>query len=623
MTSDLRQTAAVLIAIALLLASARLAPAENLPCLLPPGQSTIDVRDPSRLPRLPIPDIPPPATAFRPESELPDRYLSLDEAIRIALANSQVVRVLAGVTAVSSGRTLYDAAIVNNQVDEQQSRFDPTLQIDHGWNRRETPGFAFDDQLNQWLLDGSRRDDYLLDLGLSKIMVSGGTARLGVLANPLRDRPGVRQTPSSFDLSYTQPLLRGGGWAVNRVPIVLARIDAERSYFQLKDSVQELVRGVIEGYWSLVAARAHTSARERQVEQAQFALDRAQAALEVRIADASAAAQARVSLLNFRSSLVTAENAVLDREAALRNVLGLPPMDAQRLVPISPPTTERGNFAWPMLLELAEQQRPDLIELKLVLEADQQFLLLVRNEAYPQLDAVGRYRWNGLEGTMPDGTNLQSLPGQFADWTLGVNFSVPLGLRRGRASLRSQELVIARDRANLQQGLHAATHQLALTFRSLDRSWVQYDLAKQTRDAARLNLNLQIENYLAGRVQFINALLAINDWGNAIGSEAQYLSSYNIELANLERQVGTILETHGVRFYEERFCTLGPLGELGRGREFPASLSPAENTPRYPEGQRPAEEIFDLRNPVERLDRYGPVPEPIPPPSRQAPPVPQ
>jgi hypothetical protein len=169
---------------------------------------------------------------------------------------------------------------------------------------------------------------------------------------------------------------------------------------------------------------------------------------------------------------------------------------------------------------------------------------------------------------------------------LGVNFSVPLGLRRGRASLRSQELVIARDRANLQQGLHAATHQLALTFRSLDRSWVQYDLAKQTRDAARLNLNLQIENYLAGRVQFINALLAINDWGNAIGSEAQYLSSYNIELANLERQVGTILETHGVRFYEERFCTLGPLGELGRGREFPASLSPASRIDSGPIGWR-------------------------------------
>jgi outer membrane protein TolC len=619
MLSAPRPIAAVPIALALLLASVQFAHAEIFPWVLPPGQSTIQVRDPSQLARVPIPDIPPPATVFQPERELPDRYLSLDEAIRIALANSEVVRVLAGITAVSSGRTVYDPAIFNNRVDEQMSRFDPTLAINQAWNRREAPGFAFDPNLNQWRLVGSRRDDYLFDMGLSRTTFAGGTARIGVLANPLRDRPGFRQTPSALDLSYTQPLLRGGGWAANRVPIVLARIDAERSYFQLKDSVQELVLGVIEGYWSLVAARTDVWARQRQVEQAQFAFDRAQAALEVRIADASAAAQARVSLLNFRSTLVAAENAVLDREAALRNVLGLPPMDGQRIVPVSPPTTVHRDFEWPELLELAEQRRPDVIELKLILEADQQMLLLARNEAYPQLDAVGRYRWNGLEGTMPDGTHLRSLPGEFTDWTLGVNFSVPLGLRRGRAALRSQELIVARDRANLQQGLHAAAHQLALTLRSLERSWAQYDLARQTRDAARLNLNLQIENYLAGRVQFINVLLAINDWGNAIGSEAQFLSAYNAELANLDRQTGTILELHGVYFYEERFCSLGPLGELSRGREFPAALHPGDNRPRYPADQRPAEEAFDLQNPVERLDRHRPAPEQVPLPRKVTP----
>ncbi len=620
MTSDPRRPAVVIVALALSLASARLAPAQNFPYFLPPGQATIQVRDPCELPHLPIPDVPPPATVSNLETGLPERYLSLDEAIRIALANSEVVRVLAGVTAVSSGRTIYDPAIVNNQVDDKQSRFDPTVQIDNAWNRGETPGIGFDESLGDWLLGGSRRDDYRFETALSKTTVAGGTARLGVLSNPFRDHPGIRQTPSALDLTYTQPLLQGGGWAVNRVPIVLARIDAERSYFQFKDSVQELVRGVIEGYWSLVAARTDVWARQRQVEQAQFAFDRAQAALEVRIENASVAAQARVSLLNFRTSLVTAQNAVLDREAALRNLLGLPPMDGQRLVPISPPTTQREPFAWPTLLELAEERRPDLVELKLILEADQQLLLQARNAAYPQLDAVGRYRWNGLEGALPDGTYLRSQPGQFTDWTLGVNFSVPLGLRRGRASLRSQELVIARDRANLQQGLHAVTHDLALNLRGIERAWTQYDLAKQTRDAARLNLNLQIENYLAGRSQFINTLLAINDWGNAISAEAQYLSSYNVELANLERQTGTILETHGVRFYEERFCTLGPLGELGPGRQFPASLPPGENAPRYPEGQRPAEESFNLENPVERLNRKGPRPEEIPPPARETPP---
>jgi outer membrane protein TolC len=618
MTSDPRRIAAVSIALAILLASAPLAPAQNFPCFLPPGQSTIQVRDPSELPHLPIPDVPPPATVSNPETALPERCLSLDEAIRIALANSEVVRVLAGVTAVSSGRTIYDPAIANNQVDEQQSRFDPTLQIDNAWNRSETPLIV----PNPYRVDGLRQDDYRFETSLSKTTVSGGTARLGVLANPFWNPEEIRKTPSALDLSYTQPLLQGGGWAVNRVPIVLARIDAERSYFQFKDSVQDLVRGVIEGYWSLVAARTDVWARQRQVEQAQFAFDRAQAALEVRIENASVAAQARVSLLNFRTSLVTAQNAVLNREAALRNVLGLPPMDGQRIVPISPPTTQREPFAWPTLLELAEERRPDLVELKLILEADQQLLLQVRNAAYPQLDAVGRYRWNGIEGELPDGTHLRSQPGQFTDWTLGVNFSVPLGLRQGRASLRSQELVIARDRANLQQGLHAVTHDLALSLRTIEQAWAQYDLAKQTRDAARLNLNLQIENYLAGRSQFINALLAINDWGNAISSEAQYLSLYNVELANLERQTGTILETHGVRFYEERFCTLGPLGELGRGRQFPSSLPPGENTPRYPEGQRPAEEAFNLENPVERLNRNRPRPEEVPPPVREALPVP-
>jgi hypothetical protein len=45
----------------------------------------------------------------------------------------------------------------------------------------------------------------------------------------------------------------------------------------------------------------------------------------------------------------------LDRAAALRNLLGLPPRDGQRIVPISPLTTQREPFVWPTLLELAEE----------------------------------------------------------------------------------------------------------------------------------------------------------------------------------------------------------------------------------------------------------------------------
>lgn len=606
MTADPRRIIDAALALALVLASAHVAPAQRFPSFLPPGQSTIEVRDPSELPHLTIPDVPPPATVSNPEAELPERYLSLDEAIRIALANSEVVRVLAGASAVSSGQTIYDTAIVNNQVDQQVSRFDPTLQIDNTWNRTETPGIGFVEDWNWWQLGGNRRDGYLYDMGLSKTTLSGGTARFGVLANPYRTDFDIRRSPSSLDLSYTQPLLQGGGWAANRVPIVLARIDAERSYFQFKDSVQELVRGVIEGYWLLVAARADRRVREGQVGITQKVVKLSQTRFELGIRDVGELAQAEVALAEFQLNLATAQNTVLDREAALRNLLGLPPMDGERLVPISPPTTQREKFQWPTLLELAEERRPDLVELKLVLEADQQLLLQVRNEAYPQLDAVGLYRWNGIEGTLPDGSYLRSQAGQFTDWALGVNFSIPLGLRRGRASLRSQELVISRDRANLQQALHAVTHELAQNLRSLEQAWRQYTLSGTTREAASKNLNLQLANFQVGRAPggvtpILNLRVAIADWGNASRSEAQYLSLYNVQLATLERQTGTILETHGVRFYEERFFTLGPLGELGRGREFPQSLPPGENTPRYPVGEGPAEETFNLEIPIERL----------------------
>ena len=92
-----------------------------------------------------------------------------------------------------------------------------------------------------------------------------------------RFRPGVfplnPENRTLLDLSFTQPLLQGGGTAANLAGIVIARIDTERSYFQFKDSVQEMVRGVIEAYWSLVFARTDLWARDRQVEQARFAYE--------------------------------------------------------------------------------------------------------------------------------------------------------------------------------------------------------------------------------------------------------------------------------------------------------------------------------------------------------------
>ena len=233
-----------------------------------------------------------------------------------------------------------------------------------------------------------------------------------------------------------------------------------------------------------------------------------------------------------------------------------------------------------------------------MLEADQQRILLANNQAQPSLDAFGQYRWNGVEGQVVSGDTLRSNPGDFTDWSLGINFSVPLTLRAERANLRQNELLLASDRANLRQQLLEVSHELAFTLRTLQQLQEQYEAFLLAREAAEKSLELQSEEYAAQRTTFLDFLLAVNTWAGTVISEAGAITSMNASLATLEQQTGTILETHGIRLFEERYCSIGPLGRRGKGRQFPSAMRPTTSTPRYESGDRASEEVFNLETPA-------------------------
>ena len=276
----------------------------------------------------------------------------------------------------------------------------------------------------------------------------------------------------------------------------------------MKGAVQRSVRDVISAYWSLVYARADLWARQKQVEQGTWGYDFAKANLQVGLGNASDVAQAEAALASYRAGLISAQANVLQREAALRNILGLPPSIPPRIIPVTPLSNDRMNVDWQNIIDIAAQRRPDLIELKLFIEADQQQLMVANNQAMPQLDAVALYRWNGLEGRTPSYAYEISRSGQFTDWVLGVNFSVPLGLRQGRAALRQQELIVMRDRANLQQALHNSMHTLADNYRNLAQYYDLYLANQQTRAASAKNLDVQMKQFSAGLTIYLNVIQA-------------------------------------------------------------------------------------------------------------------
>ncbi len=545
----------------------------------------MEIRDPSRMCRARIPEIPAPQTIDQPRAADAVWNLSLDEAIRIALANAEVIRVVAGNTVASSGETIYGPAIQNTAIDQSRATFDPVLQSNNTFFRDNQPQGVI---VNtgppaEVQIQGRAQNGFQSSTGVAQQLANGATVATNV--NVAQDRfyySGLAlnpQTGTNVTMSVTQPLLNGAGVAVNYAPILIARIDTERSFFQMKDSVQQMVLSVILTYWNLSYAQLDCWARRQQVQQGEEALERAQARLDAGLGHEGDVAQARVSLEGFRATLVSSEANLLNQEAVLRNLLGLPPPDERRIVTSTGPITTRLQNDWDWILQLAGQYRPDIIELKLVLEADQQSLLQAKNQALPTLNAGALYRWNGLEGTTPDATHLSA--SGFPEWEAGINFSVPLGLRLGRATVRQQELTLMQDRANLQQAMHSASHVLAGSYRNLTQYYQQFDAYRRMREAAQLNLQQQMADYLSGRnTLYLTVLQAVTDWGTAVTSEYQALISYNTELARLEQHTGTILETHGVRFVEERYRSIGPLGRWCHGGCYPRDMRPTPNQDR-------------------------------------------
>ncbi|MCE9528932.1 MAG: TolC family protein, partial [Planctomycetales bacterium] len=190
--------------------------------------------------------------------------------------------------------------------------------------------------------------------------------------------------------------------------------------------------------------------------------------------------------------------------------------------------------------------------------------------------------------------------------------------------LRRVELLLARDRANLDQGMHATVHSLATNIRSLDQAYASYVAFKKAHAAANINLTVQDAKFRIGlnadsaRTPYLNVLQAISDWGNTISGEANALAQYNVQLATLERQTGTILETHGVYLYEERYGSIGPLGRFAEPVCYPESNRPTPNDGRYSNSDDPAEESFNLTPP----QRIGPRKPQAPPPEETPTPSP-
>jgi outer membrane protein TolC len=127
--------------------------------------------------------------------------------------------------------------------------------------------------------------------------------------------------------------------------------------------------------------------------------------------------------------------------------------------------------------------------------------------------------------------------------------SPPTPHRNSRAPLantRQAQYKLLRSRAFLRQVVHQTTHSLARGFLEVDANYKCYAKGKGVRDTAEKQLAAQRTYWEQGRITPVRFLDAVDEYAAAVAAENQYLATYNTAIAFLSECKGTLLEDHNI-----------------------------------------------------------------------------
>lgn len=490
-----------------------------------------------------------------------DSSLELRSAIGQALGSLDTVRVSDGGKVEASPITFYDLEVSKTRIDAALADFDATFAARiFGNDIRKPPNAFFGPGLAEPLV----RDEAGLNFLLKQKMASGGTGAIGY--TPL---PGYFFLPttstsafnpthtSELQFSWSQPLLRDAGRAVNMIPLQISRIGVDQTAWELKKTVSASVRSVVSAYWELYAAGE--AVKELQevlplIEEVKRLQDEAFKTGWVVQADV---AKAEAQLHDYRQRLLETQSAQAGAELRLRNLMGLSPNFSRVTELTTMPTTSRPDYERETLLEEAMSNQPDLVKRRLDIRIRQLELAGARNQMKPNLNFETLYRMNGVGESLGSALD-QMATADFADWELGAGFSAALGRRAARANVRAADNRLMRDSALLEQQCFTVYHDLANALRRLDFLEQQLQEGQQSLKAARAwvsgaRLRYQNPNPEGEGGNWL--LENLNDYLNAIRFQtdvattwARNLAEFNIQLARIEEIKGTILEFYGIDF---------------------------------------------------------------------------
>lgn len=538
--------------------------------------------------------------------------LTLEEAMRIALNNGNVIRSLGGV-AFGVGGTQGEPSALLRGPDTAMTTYDVARTESDARFGTEAALSAFDAQFattmnwehgitlqNSSLASSPPKlveDQATFQSQLSKTNATGGTVSLAHNVSYLASNvPSIYKLyPSAYtanlQMTVRQPLLQGFGPAFNRIAgpgaipgfnngVMIARLRTDVSQCDFEAAVRGLVSDVEKAYWETYYAyrRLDTAVAGRDAALETWIRVKEKARQGIVGGSAMDETEARQQYFVFRALAETALSNLYSTENNLRYMLGLAVTDGRLIRPADEPTTARVSFDWYEAHAEAMTRSVELRRQKWRIKERELEIISAKNYLLPRLDAVAQYTMTGLGHVLLDKDNSEPnaygslTSGEASGWLAGFEFRIPLGFRKEMAGVRNAQLSLARERAVLQEQELELSHQLALAFRQLADKQVLIETQFNRRIAAIAELKSA-----KAAVEERGAILELQLRAQQRLAEAEVeyyraLVDHSLAISDVHFRKGSLLEYNGVCLAEGPWPGKAYFDAVRRARARDASV---------------------------------------------------
>jgi outer membrane protein TolC len=553
---------------------------------------------------------PPRTAADRTHDQIWD--LSLMEAIHLALINNRVARTRNDFQSPSNQILFNPDGVASNMdpairetgflfgnrgVESALSAFDPLLQ------GALTFGNSAVIQNNPVLSGGIPAgrtlfsDTAQAQVGITKNLAYGGIVGVSQTWNYNDTNQPFQLFPSLYTgdilFNYTQNLWAGAGTEFNRIAgplgnniqgvsglnqgVVISRINTDITLADFQTQIRNMVRDVEELYWDLYLAYQNydslVTARDTALKI--WRSINAKTGTGLTGGGRAEEAQARENYFEARARTEaalqgppgrTGESGIYGLELQLRRICGLPANDGRIIRPADEPALAHYVNNWDMCLATALTKREELRKQRWNVKNIELQLRAAKNLANPQLNLVGSYQINGFGHHLFGNNGPPGSPGEFlqnynrtlwaadqTQWQVGLQFSMPIGLRNAHTTVRNTELRLMKAHAVLDAAEMEVGHELAAAFQSIEYWYRNTETNYNRRQAAYDNFEAVRADFDVDRKSLDLLLQAQTRMTIADMAFYRSLIEYNKAMVDLQVRMGTLLDYNNIHLAEREW----------------------------------------------------------------------